>query len=885
MAGVCPRITTYPPVGSVTVLEPGQTNVSFTAVIEWERDRAYPFDFKLLYSDASRAQGAQAHPSSWTQVPLPRSSDSPSRIFTTEQACRLAAFTTTLTVDELSLVPRGDGSLYAKFTVQYQHYPGSPFKTLSNSSGAVAVAEVIIPAGETSDKYRIENLITLDAGWSASQLAPLRKDASAYRVTSSDTIPQSQTEDTVLTNKNIGSIVDQLRFMCIIRAEPFWYGAVHDGEYFHLSEHAIMCSFLTQSGVYVTLLAFNGTDDFYQVFTGGPEGKVTLAGRNDSPSDASFGFIATVAGDRQDSIAEAMEQARGLVETTPKVHSMLEKAIDAANGTTEGPGDDFFDNLGYCTWNGIGQDLTADKIFSALQKLSDAGVVFNTLLIDDNWQTLGNTKLDPSEPGWRGWARFKANDEGFPDGLSGMIREVKARFPHIQYVGVWHAILGYWAGLSHDTELAKTYKLRMTRCKVRLSITTDVLVVDPVDVHRMYDDFYGFLRSEGVDFIKTDVQHLLSMFLDPKDRQDIPAAYQSAWTVAYLKHFQGRAIGCMSQIPQITFHSLLQSKTPKILVRNNDDFFPEIPGSHPLHIFTNAHNALLTQHLNALPDWDMFQTSHAYSSYHGAARAISGGPVLITDTPGEHSLELINQMTATTPSGKQIALRPAVATALDFFNSYATGPLLKVATSTTTGSGIIGCFNAGEGEREALIPYSDFQRAAKSKEKLVVRSFRTGQVLDFISPLARLVKMRLEPRGWDILTASPLIPFGSRRVPVAVLGLLDKMSGAAGVTKVEPSTSEYTLIVELKALGNLGMVVGDVATPLDKVFVENDEVDGKYMSSTAYSRSGYSLFSVDIGAWWKDERKRSEATTVSVKICFGQKKLFIASRTATGQSN
>ena len=654
--------------------------------------------------------------------------------------------------------------------------------------------------------------------------------------------------------------------MCIIRAEPFWYGAVHDAEYFHLSEHAILCCFLTKSGHYVSLLAFNGTDDFYQVFTGGPEGRVTLAGRNDSAGDAKMSFIAAVSDDRQDAIAEAMSQARILSEETPKMQSLLEKAVAAAAGSA-GPEDDFFDNLGYCTWNGIGQDLTVEKIFTGLQKLKDAGVVFNTLLIDDNWQTLGSTKLDPAEPGWRGWARFKANDEGFPDGLAGVIREVKARFPHIQYVGVWHAILGYWAGLSHDTELAKTYKMRMTRCKVRLSIVTDVLIVDPEDVHRMYDDFYGFLKSEGVDFVKTDVQHLLSMVLDPKDRQDVPAAYQSAWTAAYLKHFQGRAIGCMSQNPQITFHSMLQDKTPKILVRNNDDFFPEIPGSHPLHIFTNAHNALLTQHLNTLPDWDMFQTSHAYSSYHGAARAISGGPVLITDTPGEHGLELINQMTATTPSGKQIALRPAVATALDFFNSFHTGPLLKVATHTTTGAGIIGCFNAGEGEREALVPYADFQRAAgKSDKAMVVRSFRTGQVFTFDTPLSRLVKMRLEPRGWDILTASPLVSVGPENLSVAVMGLLDKMSGAAGVTNIEPSATESAIQVDIKALGKLGLLVNSAKTNSVKVSVDDAAVDEKYISSEVCAGDNSKLFSIDVGAWWKEANKTSDKRILSVKI-------------------
>jgi hypothetical protein len=390
-----------------------------------------------------------------------------------------------------------------------------------------------------------------------------------------------------------------------------------------------------------------------------------------------------------------------------------------------------------------------------------------------------------------------------------------------------------------------------------------------------------------VDFVKTDVQHLLSMLVDPRDRADIPTAYQSAWTAAYLKHFKGRAIGCMSQIPQITFHSLLlpqhgktdseHRRIPRILVRNNDDFFPEIPGSHTLHIFTNAHNALLTSHLNTLPDWDMFQTSHAYSSYHGAARAISGGAVLITDTPGEHDLSLINQMTATTPSGKQIALRPStVATALDFFERYSDGKILKVASSTTPcgdiaqPAGIIGCFNIAPGEREALIPYEDFERSAGvSSAKLVVRSFRSRQVFTFDTPVSKLIKIRLGPRDWDILTASPLlnVDMGDKgHVSAAVLGLVDKMSGAAGVTKLEMLTERPGVTVHVKALGILGIFLGSDKYRIAKVIVDGTDTIGAPFVSDPGPRDAPGVFTIDLSRWWDVNSKWCDDVTIRLDV-------------------
>lgn len=137
----------------------------------------------------------------------------------------------------------------------------------------------------------------------------------------------------------------------------------------------------------------------------------------------------------------------------------------------------------------------------------------------------------------------------------------------------------------------------------------------------------------------------------------------------------------MSQTPDILFHSQLPKNSPPILVRNSDDFLPEVPTSHPWHVWNNAHNSLFTQHLNLLPDWDMFQTVHEYSGFHAAARCVSGGPIYITDVPNQHNIDLINQMTGTTTRGKTIIFRPSViGKSLDVYNDYDDDALLLVGT-------------------------------------------------------------------------------------------------------------------------------------------------------------------------------------------------------------
>ena len=281
----------------------------------------------------------------------------------------------------------------------------------------------------------------------------------------------------------------------------------------------------------------------------------------------------------------------------------------------------------------------------------------------------------------------------------------------------------------------------------------------------------------------------------------------------------------MSQIPQILFHTQLPLDKPRMMVRNSDDFFPGIPSSHPWHIFVNAHNSLLTCHLNILPDWDMFQTSHPYSGFHAAGRCVSGGPIYITDEPGQHNTSLINEMTARTTKGKTIILRPPmIGRTMEVYTAYEEERLLKVGTFTGSegGTGILGLFNVSERMLSELINISEFP-GIQSGDEYVVRAHSTGAIscamsLDTELPVVSLV---LDVKGYEILSAYRLSSFGlqsdstheNSTTKVAILGLLGKMTGAAAVTSCDvklENTNRLQIVVSLKALGVLGVYISTV---------------------------------------------------------------------------
>jgi hypothetical protein len=479
---------------------------------------------------------------------------------------------------------------------------------------------------------------------------------------------------------------------------------------------------------------------------------------------------------------------------------------------------------------------------------------------------------------------FEADKQAFPKGLKHTVSTIREKHKHIQHVAVWHALLGYWAGIAPEGKIAQTYKttevLRIDGLRRNLDMGGPMTVVAKDDVFRMYDDFYRFLSSCGVDAVKTDAQFMLDTFASAGARRDLTTTYQDAWTISTLNHFSIKAISCMSQVPQIMFHSQMPQNKPALLVRNSDDFFPEVETSHAWHVFTNAHNSLFTQHLNILPDWDMFQTVHDYSGFHAAARCVSGGPIYITDVPGRHNIDLIKQMSGETTRGKTVIFRPNVGKSLDAYVSYEDEVLLKVGTyhgMAVTGTSFIGLFNISQRPLTELIPLGRFLGVVDTSY-YIVRSHVSGRItepLHVVDPNS-LICMSLDPRGYDILSAYPLrgfsLPGREETTWIANLGLLGKMTGAAAIESNEmyPRENGTGIVIEtkLKALGVLGIYFSDLPyTPVESSFLVT--IQGRVIPKHAVSVSETEERVLEIGverAWREMGLKSGWGNEVEVRI-------------------
>jgi hypothetical protein len=643
------------------------------------------------------------------------------------------------------------------------------------------------------------------------------------------------------SSEKLGKPTNLSRWFAEIRLWGPWLAPRQGKDRFQPDKEAVLAAFERHDGSHLVLLAVSGVDEVLTTLNHDSDGRIVMNSNNDSSKEGTVRIIAAVGKNLEDAIAASMYHARKLVmaysEATGQVNEEMKTLLDDLKPQWL---ENWYDGLTYCTWNGLGQKLTEEKIFSALESLSKNEINISNLIIDDNWQSLNTEGGDQFS---NAWMEFEANKTGFPRGLKATVSDIRERYPHIRHIAVWHAIFGYWGGIAPEGQLAKDYKTQVVQLKDGVS-GGKITVVAEEDVDRFYKDFYTFLSSCGIDSVKTDAQFFLDELADAPDRRSLIKAYQDAWSISQLRSFSARAISCMSQSPPLIFHSQLPSNKPRMLLRNSDDFFPEVPASHPWHIFCNAHNSLLTQHLNILPDWDMFQTSHDYAAFHAAGRCVSGGPIYITDVPGQHDIKLIGQMTGQTPRGDTVILRPhTVGKSSSAYNPYDDAVLLKVSTyvgMAHTGVSILGVFNCTPKPLTELIGLDAFPGAEKGV--YVIRSHTDGQITKPTSVASNesFVHLELPIRGWDILSAFPLQSFtlqrgnghavqGSQDISVACLGVLEKMTGAAAIINtdsyIDKESGRLRVQTSLKVLGTYGMLSPLPSSPLPQVFALGPEME------------------------------------------------------------
>uniref|UniRef100_A0A453QV15 galactinol--sucrose galactosyltransferase n=1 Tax=Aegilops tauschii subsp. strangulata TaxID=200361 RepID=A0A453QV15_AEGTS len=486
------------------------------------------------------------------------------------------------------------------------------------------------------------------------------------------------------------------------------------------------------------------------------------------------------------------------------------------------------DYFGWCTWDAFYQDVTQEGVEAGLQSLAAGGAPPKFVIIDDGWQSVGTDKQSPdldsageagkSPPlprltGIKENSKFQSGDDpATATGIETLVRAAKEKYG-LKYVYVWHAITGYWGGVRPGVAGMEAYRSSMQFPKISPGVAenepnmkTDVLtlqglgLVHPQAVHRFYDELHAYLAAAGVDGVKVDVQCVLeTLGAGHGGRVQLTREYHRALDASVAKNFPDNGIiACMSH----NTDALYCSKQTAV-VRASDDFFPREAVSHTIHIAAVAYNSVFLGEF-MLPDWDMFHSLHPAGDYHGSARAISGGPVYVSDAPGKHDFELLRKMVL--PDGTVLRARLPGRPTRDclFADPARDGATLLKIWNMNRFTGVLGVYNcqgaawssaekknvfhqeAGAGALTCGVRGRDVHLIAEAATDggagwsgdCAVYRHGAGDLV--VLPDGVALPVSLKVLEHDVLTVSPIkdLAAGFRFAPV---GLVDMFNGGAAV--------------------------------------------------------------------------------------------------------
>ncbi|MEM1632287.1 MAG: Sip1-related alpha-galactosidase [Thermofilum sp.] len=406
----------------------------------------------------------------------------------------------------------------------------------------------------------------------------------------------------------------------------------------------------------------------------------------------------------------------------------------------------FAEYLGWCTWNAFWRGISEEKVVSGFKELRSKAP-FAMVILDDGWMASREGSL----------SSFEADPEKFPRGLAGLA--AKLRELGAEKLGLWITVNGYWNGVDPESDLARDYR-------EVLEDLDGTLAPSPGKAFRFFMDWFRRVKDAGFDFIKADNQlAVASLYAGHHPVEQASSELHEAVEAAAAL-FNLEILNCMSLNPE-HFFSMWRSNTARASI---DYSSPPSPSRSKLHLYFNAYNTLWLSQV-AWPDWDMFQTKDPLALQQAVARALSGGPVYVSDVPQELKAEVVAPLAF--PDGRvptfpapalpteDIAMRDPYnePVALKLFNKLEV-PGLGVY-------GLVGVFNIYKRDEEIEYAVSPSDAALSAGEYVAYEYFseRFGKVEG-----SQVLRGKLNPGEVHLYVFAPLklgfSPVGSRKLYV-----------------------------------------------------------------------------------------------------------------------
>ena len=298
---------------------------------------------------------------------------------------------------------------------------------------------------------------------------------------------------------------------------------------------------------------------------------------------------------------------------------------------------EMFEYLGWCSWDALHIEVNEDGLLEKCREFKDNNIPVRWAIIDDMWADIPNFRTHTYSNGREmielmhasPIASFEADPYRFPNGLKVAVEKMKE---YLTWVGIWHPTTGYWFGIDPNSLLFSKFEKYLYHKDDGRYIPKP----DKESFSYFFDSFHTFLEECGADFVKVDNQSIFRYHYrhtNPigKAARDMHNALEESTT----KHFGNRMINCMG-----CANENIWNRPASAVTRCSDDFLPEKPEWFTKHILQCSFMSLF-QGPMYISDWDMWWTDDGQAKKNSLLRAISGGPIYVSDKIGRSKREIL----------------------------------------------------------------------------------------------------------------------------------------------------------------------------------------------------------------------------------------------------
>ncbi len=415
--------------------------------------------------------------------------------------------------------------------------------------------------------------------------------------------------------------------------------------------------------------------------------------------------------------------------------------------------------LGWCSWDAFQHYVTPEKLLLKCKEFKDKDIPVKWIILDDTWNDV--THIDLETKVTRELNDWEAAPDRFPKGLKDCIQSIKESYD--LKVGIWHPINGYWYGIRPEGPLAK-------RIPELLEYTipgkfpygpTLMHSFEKKKIDKYYDIQHAFYKDCGADFTKVDNQgSLVRLSYFKGGIGECAKNMHDAIEKAAKKYYGGTLINCMG-MPIENFWN----RGNTAINRFSGDFLPEDRKWFIEHLLQCSYNCY-SQGTVYVGDWDMWWSDDAQAKKNSVLRAMSGGPIYVSDKLDRSIREVI--MPTVFADGRIIRLdsHPLISQDCMFSDATSNRKIFKV-TNNCNNCGVLAAFNLDKKERavSGTVSPKDIRGLKKGKYAVYDWFNKTVTVANYNQ------KLQLELENYDDFRLLLFVPIVNGK---AVIGLKEK---------------------------------------------------------------------------------------------------------------